>query len=135
MVDITGKYLGQKRVEMKHVPSGSIIQTDAPLDNNGKGELFSPTDLVASALGTCTLTVMGIYAEAREIDLSGSHFHVKKEMNSNPRRIGRLTLTIHLPKLLSESEREKLIVIGNSCPVKQSLNSEIEIPTHYIFDL
>lgn len=135
MVDITGKYLGEKRVEMTHGPSNSKIMTDAPLDNNGKGEMFSPTDLVASALGTCTLTVMGIFAEARNIDLKGSHFHVKKIMSASPRRIGELPITFHLPQNLDLETREKLIHVGNTCPVKMSLHPDIKVQVEYLFDV
>lgn len=135
MVDITGKYLGNKRVEMQHAPSKSIIQTDAPVDNNGKGELFSPTDLVASALGTCMMTVMGIFAESRGIDLSGSHFHVKKIMTANPRRIGEIKVTIHLPKNLELETKEKLKNVGDTCPVRYSINSEINVDIIYLFDV
>ncbi len=135
MVDITGKYLGNKRVEMQHLPSKSLIQTDAPVDNNGKGELFSPTDLVASGLGTCKLTVMGIYAEAREINLTGSHFHVKKIMTSNPRRIGEIKVNMHLPKNIDEETQEILKKVGDTCPVRYSINSEIIVETKYFFDV
>ncbi len=135
MVDITGKYLGNKRVEMQHLPSKSLIQTDAPVDNNGKGELFSPTDLVASGLGTCMLTVMGIYAEAREINLTGSHFHVKKIMTSNPRRIGEIKVNMHLPKNIDEETQEILKKVGDTCPVRYSINSEIIVETKYFFDV
>lgn len=135
MVDITGKYLGNKRVEMQHQPSKSLIQTDAPVDNNGKGELFSPTDLVASGLGTCMLTVMGIYAEAREINLAGSHFHVKKIMTANPRRIGELKVNMHLPKNIDKETQEKLKNVGDTCPVRYSINSEIVVETNYFFDV
>jgi uncharacterized OsmC-like protein len=135
MVDITGKYLGEKRVEMIHGPSRAKIITDAPVDNHGRGESFSPTDLVASALGTCMLTVMGIYAEQRSIDLKGSHFHVKKEMQPSPRKIARLPISIHLPKNIIEIEREKLKEIALHCPVKKSLNPDIEIPLEFFFDV
>lgn len=135
MVDITGRYLGNKRVEMQHAPSNSLIQTDAPVDNNGKGELFSPTDLVASALGTCMMTVMGIFAESRNIDLSGSHFHVKKIMTSNPRRIGEIKLAIHLPQNIEQESKEKLKIIGDTCPVRFSINPEIIVETKYSFDV
>jgi putative redox protein len=135
MVDITGKYLGEKRVEMIHGPSKAKIITDAPIDNHGKGESFSPTDLVASALGTCMLTVMGIYAEARNIDLTGSTFNVKKNMQQSPRKISSLPITLHLPKSISEVEREKLVIVAKTCPVKASLNPDIEILIDFIFDV
>ena len=95
-------------MQKEFLPTNSLIQTDAPVDNNGKGELFSPTDLVASGLGTCMLTVMGIYAESRNMDLSGSHFHVKKIMTSNPRRISEIKINMHLPKTLDTDSQEKL---------------------------
>lgn len=135
MVDITGVYLGQKRVEMIHGPSGAKIITDAPVDNFGKGESFSPTDLVASALGTCMLTVMGIFAETRSLDMNGSHFIVKKIMQTNPRKISELPIVLHLPKSFDIETREKIFHIGNTCPVKASLNPDIKISIEYLFDV
>lgn len=135
MVEITGKYLGEKRVEMVHRPSSAKIITDAPIDNHGKGESFSPTDLLASALGTCMLTVMGIYAEQREIDLRGSHFKVKKIMQQNPRKISELPIELYLPKNLDLKTREALIHIAHTCPVKLSLNADIKIEINIHFDL
>ena len=135
MVDISGKYLGQKRVELTHGPSQSKIQTDAPVDNNGKGELFSPTDLVASALGTCMLTVMGIFAESRNLSLEGSYFKLKKIMGTNPRRIVELPLEIHLPQKLENEIREKLMAIGDTCPVRNSIHSDIKVEINYLFDI
>ena len=122
-------------MQKEFLPTNSIIQTDAPVDNNGKGELFSPTDLVASGLGTCMLTVMGIYAESRNMDLSGSHFHVKKIMTSNPRRISEIKINMHLPKTLDTDSQEKLKNIGNTCPVRYSINQEILVETNYFFDV
>jgi uncharacterized OsmC-like protein len=135
MVEITGTYKGHKRVEMIHGPSLAKIVTDAPKDNHGKGESFSPTDLLASALGTCMLTVMGIYAESRSIELSGSHFKVTKNMQTNPRKIASLPIEIHLPKNINPDNRDKLIHVGNSCPVKLSLNPDIDISIKYHFDV
>jgi putative redox protein len=95
----------------------------------GKGETFSPTDLVATAVGTCILTIMGIVAQRRGLDLEGTTASVTKEMASNPvRRIGRLSVHIHVPHFLAEDDRNLLEKAAHSCPVTKSLHSEIEVP-------
>ena len=116
-VKLTGSYLGGLRVELRHPQSGSSIQTDAPLDNNGKGESFSPTDLAAASLGACMLTVMGIAAEKSGIEFGSPHFELEKQMATGPRRIASIPLTIHMPKSLTLAERAKLEAAGNNCPV------------------
>lgn len=135
MVRIDIDYQGEKHCELTHGPSGSRIGTDAPKDNNGKGELFSPTDLLAAATGSCMLTVMGIAAEKEGIDLKGSHATVEKEMGTNPRRVIKLTVRIHLPQKLTEQDRLRLEAIAMSCPVKQSLNTEIQVPVTFAYDV
>lgn len=126
-VKITGKYLSGLRVELKHGPSGTIIQTDAPTDNNGKGEKFSPTDLAASSLGACILTIMGIVAERNQIDLSTVTFTVEKHMSSDsPRRISKIIIDFQMPKNLDEKQRTKLENAAHTCPVHYSLHPEIE---------
>ncbi len=135
MVRILTNYKGEKRCELTHEPSGSKINTDAPKDNNGLGQTFSPTDLVAGATTSCMLTVLGISAEKDGIDITGSHATVDKEMGTNPRRIVKLAITMHLPKKLTEHERNKLEIMAKACPVKKSLHPEIEVPVEYIYDV
>lgn len=128
-------YQGEKHCELTHGPSGAKFETDAPKDNNGRGESFSPTDLVAAALGACALTVMAIDAEKNGLTLKGSHCSVEKEMVSNPRRIGGLKVNIHLPQTLKTDERKKLEQIALTCPVKESLNANIQIPIEFHYSV
>ena len=122
----TARYEGQLRTEATHVASGTVIQTDAPVDNHGRGEAFSPTDLVGTALGTCILTTMAIVAERHQIDLTGSTVQVKKIMSQDaPRRIAQLDVDLQLPASLSESNRALLERVAHTCPVALSLNPEI----------
>lgn len=132
---ITGKYLGNKKTELTHQTSGRKIQTAAPKDNNGDGSSFSPTDLVASALGACMMTVMAINAEKLGLDLTGMHSRVEKHMSANPRRIAKLPLAIHLPQRLSEQERSQLEQIARSCPVCQSLHPETVVALNFEYDV
>jgi len=129
MVEIQIVYEGKLRCSATHVDSGATLLTDAPKDNMGKGESFSPTDLVATALGTCVLTTMGIAAQRMEIDLSGTRVVVTKEMINVPfRRIARLATTIHVPLELTPEQRQKLENAGMTCPVKKSLHPDVETP-------
>ena len=122
----TARYAGQLRTEATHVASGTVIQTDAPVDNHGRGEAFSPTDLVGVALGTCILTTMGIVAERHKLDLVGSTFSVKKTMSPDaPRRIAQLDVDLQLPAHLSLDDRALLERVAHTCPVALSLNPEI----------
>jgi putative redox protein len=127
-VDIT--YEGGLHCTASHGPSGNTITTDAPVDNGGRGEAFSPTDLVAAALGTCIITVMALVAQRSGIDLKGTRIHVIKEMTSVPvRRIKTLAMTITLPRgvVISDADRKKLQNAAYACPVKQSLHPDVEI--------
>jgi len=134
-VVISGSYLGGLRVELSHQPSGGKIITDAPLDNHGKGEAFSPTDLVAAACGACIMTVIGIKAEQKQIDLSGIHMRALKHMQKNPRRIGLLEIEVRLPERLTPEERSLFEAVGHSCPVVRSLHPEIDLKVSYKYDL
>lgn len=126
-VRIQGKYQGDLRVELLHEQSNSIIETDAPLDNNGKGERFSPTDLVVSALGACMLTIMGIIAKRDGIDLSDLSFSAEKHMSTDaPRRIARIVIELKLPKNLTNEQKNKLENAAKACPVYHSLDPQIE---------
>jgi putative redox protein len=134
MVMTTIEYQGDLHCEAKHGPSGSTIETDAPLDNQGKGEAFSPTDLLAAALGTCMLTVMGIAARGRGHDLSGASATVEKGMTAAPaRRIGKLAVRIHIPVDPGEKGREVLERAALTCPVHKSLHPDIAMPIRFIW--
>jgi putative redox protein len=133
MVDIHIDYQGDLRCKAKHGPSGVEILTDAPVDNHGKGESFSPTDLLATALGTCMVTVMGIFATRHGIELAGTKVHVKKEMTSElPRRVKRLTAEIVVPlevaSAIDEKMRAALMKAADTCPVRLSLAEIVETP-------
>lgn len=134
-VVITGNYIGNKRIELRHVESGATIRTVAPKDNNGDGTLFSPTDLFAGSLGACILTIMGIVGDRDGLDLSGSHFRVEKHMASSPRRVAKLLVEIHLPADLDADTRTKLERAGNTCPVHHSIHPEVELKIDYLFDV
>ncbi len=128
MVEIKISYEGQLRCKAVHVPSGHSIMTDAPADNMGKAEYFSPTDLVAASFGTCALTVMGIAANKNKIDMSGATATVQKEMATAPsRRVGKLTIVITVPQNLNHEQQRILEAAAKACPVHKSLHHEIEI--------
>jgi uncharacterized OsmC-like protein len=121
-------YKGQLRTEATHLQSNTTIETDAPLDNQGKAERFSPTDLVATALGSCMMTIMGIKARDMDIDLTGVKMEIQKHMKSEPRRIGGVDVHFHFPAQLQLDEKQKAILknAALSCPVAKSLHSDIE---------
>lgn len=124
-------YDGNLRTVCTHLQSGTIIETDAPVDNQGNGERFSPTDIVSTALGSCMLTIMGIKARDLNVNLIGVKIEILKIMKSDPRRIGGINLTFHFPETLVLSEKEQTILerAAHTCPVIYSLNPEIEINT------
>jgi putative redox protein len=133
MVDIYVRYEGGLRCTTKHGPSGSSFMTDAPVDNHGRGESFSPTDLVATALGTCMVTVMGIHANKQSWVIDGIDVHVKKEMSKDlPRKVAKLTCTLEVPAdvatKLDASARAELEHIANTCPVRLSIHPQIDVP-------
>lgn len=119
-------YQGELRAQSTHLKSGSSFITDAPTDNHGKGEAFSPTDTVATGLASCMLTVMGIKARDMGVDLKGSTASVTKVMASNPRRISRIEVQLELPAAANDKERKILENTGMTCPVHQSLHPDIE---------
>ncbi|HRK30974.1 MAG TPA: OsmC family protein [Tepidisphaeraceae bacterium] len=132
MVDMQIRYQGHLRCEAIHGPSKSSIFTDAPRDNHGKGEAFSPTDLVATALGSCMLTTMAIVAERKAIDLSGATVRVGKEMAADPtRRISRITVEFALPAGLTPEQQQLLENAANHCPVHKSLAATVEVPVTF----
>ena len=123
---IENKYVGELRTESTHLKSSNVIITDAPTDNNGKGNAFSPTDLIASALCSCMTTVMGICANKNQFDLPNSTAHITKVMSSHPRRISKIIVEINFDSNnLSEQNIEKLIAVAKGCPVAQSLSSDL----------
>ena len=129
-VEIDILYEGELHCRATHVPSGKTLATDDPVDNGGKGETFSPTDLVTTALGCCIMTVMALVAQRSGVDLTGTRVHVVKEMVNEPvRRIGLLKVTVTMPKglRLSETARAKLERAADLCPVKQSLHPDIKV--------
>lgn len=124
-------YLGNLRTECVHLKSGSTYITDAPTDNNGKGEAFSPTDTVATGLANCMLTVMGIKARDLKVILDGSSALVTKTMASEPRRISKIEIVLQLPSGLGHNHQKILENTGNNCPVFQSLHPDIEMVIDY----
>lgn len=132
MIDVV--YEGDLHASATHVPSGATLATDAPRDNEGRGESFSPTDLVATALGSCMLTIMGIVARRHDLDIEGSKARVKKHMSADPvRRIGTLEVSIELPESLTEEQRKLLEHAALGCPVKGSLHPDVLIPVTFIY--
>ena len=133
-VAISITYDGSLRCTAVHGPSGSRLITDAPVDNMGKGEAFSPTDLVATALGTCMATTMAIVADRERIDLTGMTVDVVKHMELKPfRRIGRLETRIVVRTKLTSEQRQKLENAAHACPVHKSLAPNVEMPIHFEF--
>ena len=132
MVSIDFEYQGDLHCNAVHGPSGTALTTDAPKDNHGRGETFSPTDLVATALGSCMLTTMGILARTLNIDMAGATATVEKEMTSTPpRRVQQLTVRIHVPHTVSPDNQTKLERAAHTCPVAKSLHSDVHIPTTF----
>ena len=132
MVSIDFEYQGDLHCQAIHGPSGSALTTDAPKDNHGRGESFSPTDLVATALGSCMLTTMGILARTLNVDLAGATASVGKEMTSAPpRMIRQLTVKIRIPREVSPENRARLEHAAHTCPVAKSLGQSVQIPTEF----
>lgn len=126
-------YQGHLRCECTHLQSGTVMETDAPTDNRGKGERFSPTDTVCVALATCVITTMGIKAMDMQIDLTGASIDVKKYMVTEPRRIGQIDVTLHFPASLQLDEKDRIILqrTGDNCPVAKSLHPDLKINIVY----
>lgn len=128
MVEINVEYQGGLHCHAIHGPSGSTLATDAPLDNNGRGEAFSPTDLVATALGACMATVIGIVARRKGLAVEGMKVTVRKLMSADtPRRISRLELDIDMPLPADHSDRELLESTARGCPVHHSIHPDIKV--------
>lgn len=122
-------YEGDLRTVARHLQSGTEIQTDAPTDNKGKGERFSPTDMVATALAACMATTMGIKSEEHGVDLKGMKMSVLKIMKADPRRIAGVNVTFDFPENLQISEKQKIILerIADTCPVMESIHPDMEV--------
>lgn len=127
MSTITILYSGELRTQAVHLASGNTLITDAPVDNNGRGEAFSPTDLVCAALGSCMLTIMGIVAQRHGLDLEGTRIEITKIMAANPRRIAEVILQFTLPpNNFTDKERDLLEQAARTCPVALSLHPDIK---------
>jgi uncharacterized OsmC-like protein len=126
-------YEGNLRTVCTHLKSSSEIETDAPTDNQGKGEKFSPTDLLATSLGACMLTMMGMKARDMQVTLEGTEIEVEKIMKADPRRVGGINLTFHFPDNFSCDEKQKVILerTARTCPVAMSLNTEIVVNVEF----
>lgn len=125
------KYEGNLRCSALHIQSGTTIETDAPTDNRGKGEKFSPTDLLCVSLATCMLTTMAIKAGDLQVDITNSSADVTKHMLSDPRRIGKIVVAVSLPANGNERDRKILEKTGDNCPVMKSIHPEIEVVISY----
>lgn len=135
-VKITGTFLGGLNTSMTHELSQVKIMTDPPLDNGGDGKSFSPTDLLATAAGSCVMTIMAIYAKKNGIDLGGMCCDVEKHMAiSPPRRVSALDINVFMPKALTADQRRVLEEVGNSCPVLLSLSPDVKLNKKYIYNV
>ncbi|KZR87042.1 OsmC family protein [Synechococcus sp. MIT S9508] len=128
MPTVSCRYRGELRCEATHHGSGAVLITDAPIDNAGKGEEFSPTDLLATSVATCMLTIMGITAKSRNWSIEGSTADVEKQMTqSGPRKVEKLRVQLKLPQQLSNEQRSLLQRVAEQCPVKRSLDPSIHL--------
>lgn len=133
MVKCKMTYQGGLHCSLQHEPSGATVCTDAPVDNHGKGESFSPTDLMCSAMAGCMMTIMGIYAEKNGLDLTGATIEVGKVMNASPRRIARIETAITLPLPADTPHRAALEQCVLGSPAMLSLHPDIEVPITWAF--
>ena len=133
MATIETIHLGDLRSEAKHMQSGTTLMTDAPTDNHGKGEYFSPTDLVATALGSCMLTIMELAAAPRDLDIRGTRVEIVKVMASEPRRISEIKVDFYFPSDYSDKDKKILERAADTCPVAKSLHPDLKqnITFHY----
>jgi uncharacterized OsmC-like protein len=124
-------YKGALRTEAAHMQSGTVIETDAPVDNQGKGERFSPTDLLATSLGNCMLTIMGIKARDMHVELEGTTVDITKIMKAEPRRVGGIKVVFHFPANLVADARQKEILqrTALTCPVAKSIHPDMDVET------
>jgi len=133
-VTMTGTYTGDLHCDALHGPSGATLQTDAPVDNQGKGETFSPTDLATTAMATCMLTIMGIQARTRGISIDGTTFTATKEMTTQPpRRIARIAVEFVFPTGIAEADRKVLERAAHACPVHRSFHPDVVIDATFVW--
>ena len=133
MILSTTTYQGEKHCDIVHAPSQTQIQTDAPKDNQGRGQSFSPTDLIGAALGSCILTTVAILCEKDGLNLKGARAEVTKEMAAAPRRIAKLGVKLFLPKGIALELRPKLQQAALECPVTKSIHPDIQNPIEFIY--
>lgn len=128
-------YKGDLRTEMTHLQSGTVVETDAPVDNKGKGERFSPTDLVATALGSCMLTIMGIASNTHGMDITGTEVEITKIMTAAPRKIGEIIVKLHMKGQANYSPKEKAILenAALTCPVFLSLHEDVKKTVEFVW--
>ena len=136
MTKMRTQYLGNLRTEIEHIQSGNTITTDAPLDNNGKGEFFSPTDMFASSLGSCMLTIIGIAANTHGFSIDGTTLEIEKIMAANPRRVAEIKIDVHFPKGANYTDKQKRIIeaAAKTCPVANSLHPDVIKNITYIYE-
>lgn len=136
MTKMRTQYLGNLRTEIEHIQSGNTITTDAPLDNNGKGEFFSPTDMFASSLGSCMLTIIGIAANTHGFSIDGTTLDIEKIMAANPRRVAEIKIDVHFPKGANYTDKQKRIIeaAAKTCPVANSLHPDVIKNITYIYE-
>lgn len=133
-VAISGEYGGNLKMELTHEPSGAVIRTAAPVDNQGDGSSFSPTDLAAAALGSCMITTMAIVAAREGIPFEHASFSLEKHMRSDPRRMDRIPITIRLAAALAPEQRRRMEEVALGCPVHLSLLEAIDRPVEFVYD-
>mgnify|MGYP003515335313 FL=1 len=136
MTKMRTQYLGNLRTEIEHIQSGNKIITDAPLDNNGKGEFFSPTDMFSSSLGSCMLTIIGIAANTHDFSIDGTTLEIEKVMAANPRRVAEIKIDVHFPKGANYTDKQKRIIeaAAKTCPVANSLHPDVIKNITYIYE-
>lgn len=134
MVKMKAVYTGGLHCKLEHAPSGSEIHTDAPKDNQGRGERFSPTDLVGAALASCILTTIAIVAERDNVSIGGATAEVEKEMLDNPRRIGALRVRVTLADTIGLDYRAKLERVARQCPAHRSLHPDVQVTISFLYE-
>ena len=132
-VEITGRYAGKLATEMTHGPSGAVLRTVPPVDHQGDGSSFSPTDLAAAALGSCMITTMAIVAAREEIPFPAARFTLEKHMRSDPRRIDRIPVKVWMPATLTPAQRQRLEAVALGCPVFETLRPEIAKEVEFVY--
>jgi uncharacterized OsmC-like protein len=133
-VEITGEYTGGLKMRLRHGPSGLEIPTAAPVDNQGDGSSFSPTDLLAASLGACMVTTMAIVAAREGIPFEGAEFTLEKHMRSDPRRVDSLPVTVRMPAGLTPEQRERLESVARTCPVERSLHPDVRRELTFVYE-